>query len=611
MTRFQRASISISRAVWLLAVVLAGATASSAESHKERIVFLGGGPARSDLFIADAHGENERPLMPRDASGYNPAFSADGRWICFTSERNGSADIYRVHPDGTGLERLTDSPAFDDQCAFSPDGRKLAFVSTRDGGSANVWLLDLESHRYSNLTTNAYGNFRPSWSPDGQWIAFTSDRDRPLGRVGPDRSPPEGSGCCGWELLQFTALYIVHPDGSRLRRLTRVDQIAGSPKWSPDGRRITYYFDARTPAQHQARNAGIFQIMSIDAASGETRLQASGRDPKTSPQYIDSTRIAFLIFQKDKVLIADTSGWKGAPQDIAGPSWSPDGRLVAYARRTWEGEQKPNPIEKAASKDPKFDLYKADYSLAYSPDGREVLFSGSFVGDKALMVMNADGSSHRVLFDAKDRNVGVVSPSWSPDGRFIAFTMGRFGLRNPNTPAQLALIRADGSDLRILTQGQNNNGYPSFSPDGKRLVFRVLGSEQGLRILSLDDGTITRLTTAQDNFPAWSPRGDCVLFTGFRTGDFEIYTIRPDGTDVRQLTHDHGNDAHAVWSPDGRSILFTSSRTGWKDESALGGGGQAYGEIAVMRANGTHVRQLTDDQWEEAAEIWLSPRRPQ
>jgi TolB protein len=102
------------------------------------------------------------------------------------------------------------------------------------------------------------------------------------------------------------------------------------------------------------------------------------------------------------------------------------------------------------------------------------------------------------------------------------------------------LIRADGSDLRILTPGQNNDGYPSFSPDGKRLVFRTLGSEPGLRILSLDDGTITRLTTAQDNFPAWSPRDDRVVFTGFRTGDFEIHTIRPDGTHVRQLTDDNG-----------------------------------------------------------------------
>lgn len=110
------------------------------------------------------------------------------------------------------------------------------------------------------------------------------------------------------------------------------------------------------------------------------------------------------------------------------------------------------------------------------------------------------------------------------------------------------------------------------------------------------------------HFPAWSPRGDRILFTGFRTGDFEIYTIRPDVSGLRQLTHDHGNDAHAIWSPDGKSILFTSSRMGWKDET---GGGQSYGEIFVMREDGTHLRQLTDDQWEESADAWLPPARRQ
>ncbi|HXS27475.1 MAG TPA: hypothetical protein VN730_07420 [Steroidobacteraceae bacterium] len=186
--------------------------------------------------------------------------------------------------------------------------------------------------------------------------------------------------------------------------------------------------------------------------------------------------------------------------------------------------------------------------------------------------------------------------------------MGRYGLRNPNTPAQLALVRFDGSDLKILTRGAANSGYPSFSPDGKRLVYRVLGSEQGLRILSLGNGKVTKLTTEWDNFPAWSPRGDRIVFTGFRTGDFEIYTICPDGSGLRQLTHDHGNDAHAVWSPDGSSILFTSSRMGWKDETLLGGSRnpQSYGEVFVMQEDGTRLRQLTDDKWEESADAWLA-----
>ena len=59
---------------------------------------------------------------PAEGLDYNPSFSADGKWIVFTSERNGSADIFRVHPDGSGLERLTDDPAFDDQGVVSPDG---------------------------------------------------------------------------------------------------------------------------------------------------------------------------------------------------------------------------------------------------------------------------------------------------------------------------------------------------------------------------------------------------------------------------------------------------------------------------------------------------------
>src|SRR5713226_9300216 len=197
---------------------------------KERILLHRIGPSQSTLFIAKTDGSDERPLLPSSGFDYDASFSADGKWIIFTSEREGSADIYRVHPDGTGLERITDSPSYDDQAALSPDGRTLAFVSTRDGGTANIWLLDLAAHRYSNLTKNTSGNFRPAWSSDGKWIAFTSDRDTKAGRSDPT-----------WELLQSIAVYIVHPDGTGLRRVTELGGVTGSPNWSPDGRRIVFY----------------------------------------------------------------------------------------------------------------------------------------------------------------------------------------------------------------------------------------------------------------------------------------------------------------------------------------------------------------------------------
>ena len=97
--------------------------------------------------------------------------------------------------------------------------------------------------------------------------------------------------------------------------------------------------------------------------------------------------------------------------------------------------------------------------------------------------------------------------------------------------------------------------------DGKRIVYRVAESEQGLRILNLEDRKTVTLTTEYDNFPAWSPKGDLIEFTSFRDGDFEIYTVRPDGSGVRRLTHTGGNDAHGIWSPDGgREINVLSTR---------------------------------------------------
>ena len=95
------------------------------------------------IMIADADGRNERPLAPHGTLEYSPSFSADGKWVVFTKETAGLSDIYRIHPDGSDPERLTDDPAFDDQGVLSPDGRTLAFISTRGSGTANLWLLDL------------------------------------------------------------------------------------------------------------------------------------------------------------------------------------------------------------------------------------------------------------------------------------------------------------------------------------------------------------------------------------------------------------------------------------------------------------------------------------
>jgi hypothetical protein len=172
------------------------------------------------------------------------------------------------------------------------------------------------------------------------------------------------------------------------------------------------------------------------------------------------------------------------------------------------------------------------------------------------------------------------------------------------------MVRADGTDGRVLTTGEGNAGFPSFSPDGTEVVYRYWSDTAGgLRVVSLKDGAVRTLTTGYDNFPAWSPAGDLIVFSRLADGDFDIFSIRPDGTGLRRLTTTPGGDSHPAWSPDGAYILFSSSRHGFKDEAPMHDIPQPYGELFIMRADGSEQRALTDNRWEEGRRRGCRHRR--
>jgi TolB protein len=159
-----------------------------------------------------------------------------------------------------------------------------------------------------------------------------------------------------------------------------------------------------------------------------------------------------------------------------------------------------------------------------------------------------------------------INPSWSPDGRRLVFQSERD--REPGN-VEIYVIGADGSGLRRLTTSPRQDTHPAWSPDGRWIAFDSNRSGRFHIYLMAADGSEVRRVTSEDHsggrtgarHPSWSPDGRQLLFDSDMSGDEEIYAIAADGSGQRRLTSSPGNDGHAVWSPDGRTIASAPTAT--------------------------------------------------
>jgi len=556
--------------------------ASAVRHPAGSIAFASLAPRGWDIYEVDVHKPaGPRRLTDNSALDYNAAFSPGGNKIAFVSERDGNMEIYVAGVDGAALRRLTNEFAMDDHPTWSPDGRQIAFTSTRQpaepGAAWNaIYTMNADGSAVVRLSPPGAVDYSPDWSPKGDLIALAS-----------------GSGKAG-----ESDLYVVRPDGTD-RRLVIKD--AGWPCFAADGQSLFFH------SQRQGK-WGVWRV-SPDG-SGLERITPADVDAFTPCASADGKWLVLALRRgaPQQIELVDLAGRKMVAvtkdsSDHWNPSISADGSRVVYHMAT-PGFAVPNVELWGAPAETDLKLLRLAGSFpAFSADGKRLALVGGGFAD--VDVMNLDGSGRKTLY--KGTNRGLFSTSWAHHDERIAFAVGAV-FEEPRSGVDLMAVRPDGEGLHKLTEHAGNNGFPSFSPDGKQLVFRS-GREgsKNLYLMNSDGSQPKQLTHGKwtDTMCDWSPTGDWIAFASDRDGPFEIWLIRPDGSGLRKLVSGGGRNNHPHFSPDGTWIVFTSMRAGYSaEEVSLPSQPQPYGDLFAIGLDGAGLVRLTHNGFEEGTPAW-------
>ncbi|WP_435016238.1 S41 family peptidase [Tundrisphaera sp. TA3] len=477
-----------------------------------------------DLWTAREDGTGISRLTANKARDAYPRFSPDGKWVAFSSDREGGLDVHLIPASGGPVKRLTVHSADDVVLGWSPDGKSVLFSSQRgedfmgklylvpvEGGMArnagpdmgvsggfspdgtklainrkaqsywrkyyrgayqsDVTVMDLATKTFRDLTDFDGMDSWPMWGRDGR-IYFVSDRDP--GAQANLWAVPEGGGEAA-KVTQFTDGDVRFPSISSDGKTIVFERDFGISKLDVATGAVTpLHFDIAAETQES-----LTEVMTFDSAADDYDLAPNGR------------RVAFVVHGEIFTAPTEEGGElrqitddEARDQEVG---YSPDGKWITYIQIT--------------------DDEARDQEVGYSPDGKWITYISDRDGREEIYVVASDGAGEPKRLT--DIDALKSSYAWSPDGKTLAFT---------TADGKLYTMTAEGKDLKELAASR-------FGPFGR---------------------------------PAWSPDGRWLAYTrNDVTRSTDVYLLPASGGEEHKVTYDASNEQNPRFSSDGKKLYFT------------------------------------------------------
>ena len=508
-----------------------------------------------------------------------PAISPAGSTIVFAYK----GDIYSVPSQGGEARQLTTNAAFDSYPIWSPDGKKIAFASNREG-SMDVYVINANGGAPTRLTTNSGSElpvafkdndhvlFSANVMPTAQSNLFASREFSQVYEVSTQGGRPKLYSVLPMENISINAkgqvLYhdckgyedkwrkhhtspitrdIWMLDGGKYQKLTSFKGEDRNPVWAQDGQSF-YYLSEQN---------GSFNVYHRNVDSGkDTQVTHNQKNPI---RFLTSSQSGLLCYGYDGEIYTVKEGAEPQKVNISITTDNAEPSLVRQIRSNGATE------------------------IALSPSGKEV----AFVMHGDVYVTSVDYKTTKRITDTpqQERNV-----SFSPDGRALVYASERNGVwqiyqAKIKNASDKNFTYCTDIEEEALTHSNLTSQYPAYSPDGKEVAFYE--DRATLRILNLKSKDVRTVLDGKYNYSysdgdiwfEWSPDSKWLLCSYIGTGGWnntDIALVKADGKEVHDLTDSGYSDSNGKWVLGGKAMLFESDRAGYRSHGSWGAEDDAY-----------------------------------